>query len=208
VRIFSAGSALTYETAQNVKDVLGLIPTEIFGSTETGVIATRQFDKPDKGDWHPLEDVSITCDDMGILSVMSSYTSPEWIQTSDLVSKNGNTFTFLGRADSIVKIEGKRVSLLEIETALKSVGLAEDAVAVLLSTEKLAALVVLNDNGRNELSVRGKFRLGRYLRESLFAQGLPFSALPKIWRFADAIPTKETGKRDRQSIMAILEGDA
>lgn len=208
LRIFSAGSALTYETAQDVKNILGLIPTEIFGSTETGVIATRQFDGPDKGDWHPLEDVSISCDDMGILSVKSSYTSPEWIQTSDLVSKNGNAFSFLGRTDSIVKIEGKRVSLLEIETALKTVGLAEDAVAVLLSTEKLAALVILNDKGRNELSVRGKFRLGRHLRETLFAKGLPFSALPKIWRFVDAIPTKETGKRDRQSIMTILEGDA
>lgn len=208
LRIFSAGSALTHDTVQDVSTILRVVPTEIFGSTETGAIATRQFVDPQQDGWHPLEDVSVVCDDTGLMSVKSPYTSPEWIQTSDLISKTGNAFTFLGRADSIIKIEGKRVSLLEIETVLKIVGLVEDAAVALLPTEKLAALVVLNNNGTNELSLRGKFRLGRHLREALFAQGLSFSVLPKIWRFCNTIPTKETGKRDRQAIMNILEGDA
>lgn len=207
LQIFSAGSALTHDIAQEVSNILRVIPTEIFGSTETGAIATRQFEDAQIDAWQPLEEVSVMCDDMGLMSVKSPYTFSEWIQTSDLISKKGNAFTFLGRADSIIKIEGKRVSLLEIETVIKTLGLVEDAVVALLSTEKLAALIVLSDSGSHELSIRGKFRLGRHLREALFAQGLPFSVLPKIWRFSDVIPTKETGKRDSRAIMNILEGD-
>lgn len=208
IRIFSAGAALTYEVAQEAKKILRVTPTEIFGSTETGVVGTRRLENPDDDVWQLLQEVSISSDDVGIMSVKSPYTSPEWVETSDLIVRKGNGFLFLGRADSIVKIEGKRVSLLEIEGVLNRIDLVQEAIIIALSGERLAALVVLNQKGISELQIKGNFRLGRFLRESMSANGISISGLPKLWRFVENIPVLETGKRDMKSIISMFEGDA
>lgn len=208
LRIFSAGAPLTYEVAQEARKILGVAPTEIFGSTETGVVATRSLEKSNDDVWHLLPDVSILSDDLGVMSVKSPYTSPEWIETSDLITQKENGFLFLGRADSIVKIEGKRVSLLEVEANLNSIDLVKEAIVISLSGERLAALVVLNQKGISELQSKGRFRLGRFLRESMSANGTSISGLPKLWRFLENIPVLETGKRDMKSIISMFEGDS
>jgi acyl-coenzyme A synthetase/AMP-(fatty) acid ligase len=117
LRIFSAGAPLSFEASRQTKNIFGCLPNEIFGSTETGAFATRcQIDAD--APWHPLSGVNLRIDENGQLMLRSPFLGPDWLTTADLVEPNNTGFRFLGRADRIAKIEGKRIHLAEVEQAL------------------------------------------------------------------------------------------
>lgn len=99
---------------------------QLYGSSETGGIAIRSG-----GDslWRPLEGVSISSDE-GVLCVESPFVSSEVydeqftpigspFRTSDIIELSDNGFKIIGRASELVKIGGKRLSMVEIETFLE-----------------------------------------------------------------------------------------
>lgn len=101
--------------------------TQLYGSSETGGIAIR---KGDTHIWTPLEGVDVTCDKEGILCVDSPYvsrmvyddgfetiTSP--FQTTDIVVIGEGGFEIKGRCSELVKLGGKRLSMVEIERFLE-----------------------------------------------------------------------------------------
>lgn len=108
--IFSSGSLLEAPVAQ-----LWDFPVEVYGSTETGGIAWRRQEVAGTP-WTPLSGVKLSMKDDGTLLVRSPYVAPGGEQTSDLVRFVGEgRFELLGRADRIAKVEGRRVSLAELE---------------------------------------------------------------------------------------------
>ena len=110
-----------------------------------------------------------------------------------------------GRADDIVKIEGKRVSLKEVETALGQLDMVKAAAVVILPGEqaRLAAAIEPNAPGRVRLAELGTFRFGQYLRRQL-AERLDSVCLPKHWRFVTALPAAALGKRRAADILALF----
>ena len=99
---------------------------QIFGSTETGGIAYK-FSNTNK--WKPLNSVTITLNDEK-LSVVSPFISPYLLNkeilpisqpftTEDLVDIDDGGFKLLGRSNKIIKIAGKRISVLQIEVILE-----------------------------------------------------------------------------------------
>jgi acyl-coenzyme A synthetase/AMP-(fatty) acid ligase len=114
-------------------------------------------------------------------------------------------FHFLGRADRIAKIEGKRVSLVRLEEELAALPLVGDAATVVLggSPERLAAAVVLNREGRTRLDMLGAFRFSRELRSQL-SQVFEPAWLPKSWRFVEALPSGAMGKRREADVKALF----
>lgn len=206
-RVFSAGAPLSYDAAAEAKAILGRQPTEIFGSTETGAIATREQAVPDEA-WTPLPGIAIRpCDDDGRLSLRSPWVSEDWFDTDDLIAPVEHGFRFRGRADRIVKIEGKRISLPEIEQNLCRLPWITLAAATLVpgSPARLAAAVVLNGQGRERLAVVGGFRFGRLLRAAL-ADTQEAAGMPRLWRFVDALPSSDgLGKRRDADIRALFE---
>lgn len=204
-RIFSAGAPLSLAAASATADIFGCRPTEIFGSTETGAIATREQTTDDQP-WRLLPGMTMRQTETGCLSLRGPWIGEGWFDTADVVDPAPGGFRFIGRADRIVKIEGKRISLPEIEQTLARLPwITAAAVTVLPEVPvRLAAAVVLTDAGHEQLAALGSFRFGRFLRQTL--SGTQEAAgMPRLWRFVDQLPPLDgMGKRREGDIRALF----
>ncbi len=205
--VLSAGAPLSAAAAHHCLDVLGVLPTEIFGSTETGAIATRQQDHT-HSPWRPLPCNKVASTAHGLLRLQSPYVAPDrWIELTDQIRfDDDGGFHLLGRADRIAKIEGKRIDLGEIELALRGLdAIAQAAVTVLNDGRAvLAAVVVPSACGAAELAQLGPFRFGRQLRRQLAASQEP-AGMPRRWRFVAEIPAGPMGKVPQAALAALFE---
>lgn len=204
--IFSAGAPLSLSAAKDAVEILGVCPTEIFGSTETGAIATRRQTGGEEA-WQALPGITIASDAEECLKLRSPFLdNDDWFKTADMIEPAANGFHLRGRADRIVKIEGKRISLTAIEQALSSSPWTEAAAAVALPGDptRLAVLVVPSEAGRAKLAELGSFRFGRLLRKALSDTQEP-AGLPRLWRFRDQLPGGHMGKRHDAELLALFD---
>jgi acyl-coenzyme A synthetase/AMP-(fatty) acid ligase/3-hydroxymyristoyl/3-hydroxydecanoyl-(acyl carrier protein) dehydratase len=204
--IFTSGGVLPRETAEATEKTFGFYPWEIYGSTETSGIAYRQSKNGPA--WTPFADAEISLNPAGRLVVRSPYVrDPAGFVTGDEADllPNGR-FLLKGRADGIVKIEEKRVSLAEVERRLLQSGFVSDAAVIPLEDRRqyLGAAVVLNDAGKNRFGKCEKYEINRYFREYLLRFFEPV-LLPKKWRFPSALPGDAQGKKPRAPIKALFE---
>lgn len=208
--VLTAGAPLPADAAADAARVFGLLPTEIFGSTETGAIATRRQLAADTP-WQPLPGNRVQADAEGRLALASPWVDPAawpaaWYTGEDLIEPlPDGGFRLLGRADRVAKIEGKRVGLPEVERLLASSPWVSEAAVVALGAEtpELGAAVVPSALGRAELVRLGPFRFGRLLRRGL-ADALEAPARPRRWRFVDALPTAAMGKRPDRTVALLF----
>lgn len=202
--VFSSGSPLGMETANDLQHTCGQTPIEIYGSTETGGIAWRQQVKNDT--WQALPGVSIHIE-ADKLAVRSMWTENQaWTDTGDCAQAIGkDNFLLKGRSDGVVKIEDKRLSLLALETLLLEHPFIESAKLLVLTQARqtIAAACVLNNEGKDLLQQRGKRELQGIFRDHL-AQRYELITLPRRWRFVNILPTNEMGKHDWQSLAALF----
>ncbi|USG62616.1 AMP-binding protein [Sneathiella marina] len=206
--ILSAGGPLNFKSSRNAAKIFGTYPTEIFGSTETGGIAFRQQETATTP-FSPLLGMEVRIDQIGKLSVKSKYTDKrDWAETNDIAKLfEDGRFLLIGRANQFVKIEGKRISLAEIEKYLLRSDLIADAIAVVLNDERasLAAAIELTEAGWQLHEKIGPFRLNRHLRHFLNMY-LESAALPRRWRFVQRLPLNSQGKRVQKEIDELFEG--
>lgn len=203
--VLSAGAPLAETDAETARTVFGLSVTEIFGSTETGAIASRTRNRRDPA-WRPLPGVAIDATAEGLARVRAAQVPDGQHIGSDRVSTEVDGVRFTGRADSIVKIEGVRVNPTEVAKDLRSVAWIADAAVVAIGDPplELAAAVALTPEGKSLLAEIGPFRLGRALRHALAPSREPTS-LPRRWRFVDRVPTHALGKTDCAAIAALFD---
>jgi hypothetical protein len=207
--VFSSGGPLPFDASRGVADTLGQVPIEVFGSSETGGIAWRQCASATEP-WRPFADVHWRLEN-GCLSVKSPRLpdASAWWQTSDRAEPAGaGGFRLLGRADRIVKIEEKRVSLSAIERHLLATPWVQEAKALVVGTvigPRVAVVAVPTPAGR-ELADQGKRVLSDALRQSL-AELVEAIALPRRWRFVKALPINAQGKTP-EALLAALFTDA
>ncbi len=126
ITFLSSTGKLDAGVAKSLHDRLELTIYQLFGSTETGGIAYK-INEDEL--WRPLRGVSI--EKVGEnLSVNSPYISDFLIEeqlikvqkpfvTTDIIEIKEKNFKLLGRASEIIKISGKRISILEIESLLE-----------------------------------------------------------------------------------------
>ncbi len=197
--IFSAGAPLPESAVDDSQRVFDLTPTEIFGSTETGAIAHRRGQSA----WRPLPGNRVDAGEEGRLRLVSPWVAAphEGSDAIDLHADGG--FTLKGRLDRIVKIDGKRVSLTEVEDALTALPQVAAAAALQVGGD-LAAVVVLSPRGRTELENLRPFRFGRHLR-SLLADRFEPVARPRRWRYVAEIPTSAMGKRNPGELARLFD---
>ena len=197
----SAGN-LDFPDAEHFFNQTGCAVTEIFGSTETGGIATRQNSGKETA-WKPLDVIEWKIEN-DRLRVCSEFISPDlpkdsngFFITEDRVEKKeNNKFIHLGRADGVIKVAGKRVDLKEIETALKKIPGVDDVVVVSITSSGgrkniVAALV----EGKIDQSI---------VKESAIQMLEPY-AVPRIIRIVEKIPVLPTGKYDRVKIQSLIK---
>ena len=201
--VFSAGAPLAAADAWVARDILGVLPTEIFGSTESGAIATRQQANGSE-DWTLLPNIELRVDAGGV----AAFRGPQvagWVTTGDVVAPGPGGFRFIGRADGIMKVEGKRVATAEVEAALAALPWVEAAMVLLLPGPpvRLAAAVIPSPDGWQALRSQGHFRFGRSLAQALASRMEP-AGRPKRWRFVTDLPWRPMGKRDAAALAALF----
>ena len=208
--VFTAGAPLRGAQARAAAAVLGVLPTEIFGSTETGAIATRSQSGEDEA-WTPLPGIAVSGSHDGCMIVRSPFGPPgePFVSADRIEPMADGRFHFLGRTDRVAKIGGRRISLVRLEDALAALPSVCEASALVLgdAPERLAAAVVLSADGRRELQRVGTFRFSRDLRRQLSAQ-LESVWLPKSWRFVDALPRGAMGKPREAEVRTLFAAGA
>lgn len=203
--VFSSGGALPAESAMAAQRLLGVAPTEILGSSETGGIAWRRWNGEQPA-WQALPGVQWRVE-QGVLEVRSPHLlQNEWWRSQDRAEADGQGgFRLLGRADRIVKIEERRVSLDALERELAGHDYVQEAKVLSLvgARNTLAAVIVPSEAGwrcLHEIGRRGfSLRLGRQLAASQDAV-----TRPRRWRFVEALPVNAQGKSTEAMLTALF----
>lgn len=205
--VFSSGGNLDRKYA----DGFGAKLIEVYGSTETGGIAYRQPDIEQF--WKPLPGVDCSIGDNNCLLVESNFVSAlgsQAFQTADEINFNDDqSFELLGRADRIVKVEEKRISLSAIEEVLLQLSLVRDCIVTTFEQKDrdrkfLAVLLELSSEGYDFLWNKSRQELlelfNHHIRERL---GLAISI--RFWRILEKLPRDLQGKITREKISSIVD---
>lgn len=189
----SAGGVLPWPDAAAARQWFGRAVTEIYGSTETGVLAWRRREREAVG-WQPFPGVTFARDGAQHWRVRSALIpQPQGIVLDDRLDFDAaGRFQLCGRQERLIKIEDKRISLSEIERRLLALPEVAEAVAlpvcrarrsgigvvlVLASPVQAAALPQLRQQWRRELH-----------------KWLEPVAIPRFWRIVDTLPCDGQGK--------------
>lgn len=221
--VFSSGGPLTAQAAAAADTLFGTAPIEIYGSSETGGIAWRCRDER----WTALPGVQWRVDPAeGVLEVSSPHLrDQQWLRMADrAIAADAETnadvqrFILQGRTDRIVKLAEKRISLNAMERRLCASPLVAEArvllPAIATTTPSapprragLIAFVVLSESGHAALATAGKLALNRQLKAAL-SDTVEAIALPRSWRYLNALPLDAQGKTTQTALLALLNTPA
>ena len=210
---FSSGGPLPAEVAASYGAHLDHPVVEVYGSTETGGIAYRSVRNVTEAvPWTVFPKIAVSLvEESGQLAIKSPYLMEAgWYATADLAELLPDGRLLLkGRADRIVKLEERRISLTEIEGRLAESPEVEAARVLALTGAEgeraiLGAVVVPSEAGWGELTAGGKRALAERLRNTLkpFVESL---ALPRKWRFVRRLPATARGKTTNADLAALFE---
>jgi acyl-coenzyme A synthetase/AMP-(fatty) acid ligase len=188
---FTSGAPMTPDIDGAFRERTGQSVTQGYGSTETGGIAKRT----DFGAWHPFPGLEWKIAEDGRLVVRSPWQEKpgEWHVCDDVVSAEGDGFVLLGRADSVVKVAGKRFSTDEIVRAAMAVPGVGECVAVVYERfgENAVALFATCAQGGTTTATA--------LREALGTRLAPFK-VPRTIEVVAELPRLSNAKVDRQAL--------
>jgi acyl-coenzyme A synthetase/AMP-(fatty) acid ligase len=193
--ITSATAPLSRELAAEAEARYGAPVVELFGSTETCVIAHRRTTSETA--WRVYPDIVLKPQPDGTLVDAPYFGQPVVLQ--DIVELlPGHAFHLCGRNADLVEIAGKRASLADLTRRLLALPGVTDAVALQLDAEdgsgvrRIAALVVAP--ARSEAALLEELRLAV---DPVF--------LPRPFRRVAALPRNETGKLARTAVLEALK---
>ena len=145
--IITAGSVLDEKIRNSLKNITDAKVLNIYGSTETGIIAS------DLGDGFRLfKSVKILNYD-GINELTSNW-SDKYI-LNDEIKVTDDRLEIYGRSDRVVKIADKRFSLDMVEKYVKQSDLIYDAYGYVINN-RIGVLISLTENGRTTFRNTGK----------------------------------------------------
>jgi acyl-coenzyme A synthetase/AMP-(fatty) acid ligase len=206
LEVFSSGGLLSERAAAGLTAKLARSPVEVLGSTETGGVAwRRQSDSPR---WRALHEVELAQSARGCLLVRSGHLNlPDAFEMGDKIAMlDGHGFELLGRVDTVVKVEGKRLSLTELEARLSESPLIDQARAAVVRgrRDEVGVVATLTEAGAQALECSGKHKLNTQLRHYLsgfFDRPL----IPRRWRYLEHMPSNAQGKVLMADIVRCLE---
>nr|WP_278499452.1 hypothetical protein [Paraburkholderia fungorum] len=142
--------------------------------------------------------IEVRCDEDGALNVRSPHLDHVgWHRTDDKIAFDAEgRFRLQGRLDRVLKLDGKRVSLPELEARLALHPYVAQAAIVPLegaSRERVGAVVALTEAGSEALRTEGRVQFAKILRRHLAAY-FDVVVLPRHWRFRLALPFDARGK--------------
>jgi len=194
-RVVSATAPLSAQLAQDVEARCNAPLMEIYGSTETGMIATRN---PTQGaEWQLLPGIKLVAEGDCMRACGGHVETP--IAMNDIIEPlTAERFLLHGRMSDLVNIAGKRHSLASLNHLLNALPGVVDG-AFYMPDEaghdhvtRLAACVVAPGMAAADLLAA--------LREHIDPVFLPRPLL-----FVDELPRNRTGKLPRAALQALLQ---
>ena len=190
--VVSATAPLTSGLASAVEQVLQTQVLEVFGSTETCVIASRRTALEE--DWLLMPGVSLSPQPGGTLVQAPWFQQPTLLQ--DLVEcLPARRFRLCGRHSDQIEIAGKRASLADLTRRLQAIEGVLDAAVVQEEGEtgirRLAALVVAP--GLSAVAIVAELR-----------RSVDPAFVPRRIVKLDALPRNAVGKLPRQAVLDCL----
>ena len=208
IYILSSGSLLRPETSQSAMNMFGVSPFEVFGSTETGGVASRQ--QINGPFWHVFKPVNAHVDEMGRIVVASDFCCSVPYQMSDGVEFIDNkTFLLKGRADRLVKIAEERVSLIEVESAVEAFEFVSCCYVCAMDWNNrtiLGCVLTLTDKGKDFIVLHGRHEFITQLKKHLGQYFKPV-IIPRKFRIVNNLPMNRQGKIQRDSVMCLLSSN-
>ncbi|MEZ8760210.1 AMP-binding protein [Vibrio splendidus] len=206
--VFSSGGPLPTESAHQALNLLGHLPIEVFGSTETGGIAFRQQQSA-QTPWQLFDCIEASLNSENCIKLLSPYIDKNnWYQTADECEMvSSNQFILKGRTDRVIKIEEKRVSLVEVEKRLEQLPWISECVVIPFEEPErliLASVLVLSEEGQAKLATMSKGKFWLMLRSEL-RKWLEPIAIPRKYRVVDEIPLNSQGKRLTSHIEQLVK---
>lgn len=192
-RILCATSPLSQDLAQRAEAAMDSELLEIFGSTETGQIATRRTSQTDE--WTLLGDIKISNNSEGFTASGEHLQAP--VTLTDMIEISGQrSFRLIGRSKDMVNIAGKRTSLGYLNSILKKIPGINDGVfffpTTAISSHQRLALAYTSTN-ITPLTLQKELR--RYI-DPVF--------LPRPMLRVDEIPRNQTGKVLQRSLDELI----
>ncbi len=192
--ILSATAPLSRELAVRASERFAAPVLEIFGSTETGAIATRRTIEQET--WFTLEGIRLQAR-AEYVEIDAGQTDPV-VLSDDLVLYDATRFAFRGRHHDMIKIAGKRASLADLNQRLLALPGIEDGAFMQLEENgagvaRLAAVVVAPNLDENTIIAA----LGDQL-DPVF--------LPRRLRRVSRLPRDASGKLPCARLRDLLNG--
>ncbi|MEZ0307147.1 MAG: AMP-binding protein [Ramlibacter sp.] len=164
---------------------------EIYGSTETGVVAMRRT--ASEPNWRPVDGVRVEPTEAGTQVWGAHFVSPQTL--ADQVELDGEGgFRLLGRRGDLIKIGGRRASLAGLNLLLQDLPGLGDGVFYLPATGAPTERLVLIHAG----DLLDRAAVEKWLRERMDPVFLP-RAIIRV----DRLPRTEGGKLQRAALDAI-----
>jgi len=196
--ITSATAPLSRELAAEAQARYGAPMVELFGSTETCVIAHRRT--ASETEWQLYPGIALRPQPDGT-QVDAPYFAQSVVLQDVVELLPDRRFNLRGRNADLVEIAGKRASLADLTHRLLALTGVNDAVALQLDEpdgagiRRIAALVVAP--GRSEAELTEELR-----------RAVDPVFLPRPLRRIDRLPRNETGKLTRAAVLAALAAPA
>jgi acyl-coenzyme A synthetase/AMP-(fatty) acid ligase len=201
---FSSAGVLDPADSDDFHRRTGLGVIEVYGSTETGGIASMcraegesAFTPFDNIDWRIVDER---------LHVRSDFVSPEierapdgFVATCDRTRRHdGNSFLLLGRSDTVVKVAGKRVDLEEVRSKLNEVPGVRDCVVISLP---------VHSGRENAIAALVEGNLGKADVVLSLSDVLEPYAMPRSIKIVDNMPYTTAGKYDKKVIEEMFRSE-
>lgn len=200
--VLSAGGPLSAEAKATLKAWSPSTIYEIYGSTETGVVASRAHkDSDETPDWTLIDEGALNETPEGW--VLSSPLLTKGVLTLDdrLTMTGERTFRLLGRRDRVVKIGEVRLSLTEVERVVeRRLGLVIRALPIEQGDRTFIGAVV---NEKLSPQWQGALPDRRTVTKALYGVLDPL-ARPRLWRSVEDWPINAQGKVETQRLLELF----
>ena len=207
--VFSSAGALDAAGSANCADIFGTEAIEIYGSTETGGIAWRK--QRSNPLWRPFPCVNLSAAPDNTFTARSPYFDGT-VAGGDLIAcTDDGLFTLLGRVDSTVKIEGRRIDLKDIDAKLLALPDCADCHTIYHKTnrrEQTVSFIVLKKDSPLYVLYKENEQAAKKQIQDYLYKYFDKTLAPKKIYLLDAIPKNAMGKINHAQLESLLNRTA
>ncbi|MDC7124184.1 MAG: AMP-binding protein [Spirochaetales bacterium] len=203
--LFSAGGFLPENVALKASESFHSSILEIYGSTEAGSMGWKY--SPDSASWNLFSPHSLKIENGKALLKSPYLFNDGWEELDDILEwSKDNKFRLIGRKDSVVKVEEKRVALNDMERQLLLHPWVSDCIVLFFQEKRqyLGAVVLLDQNKSDEWGIKKKLEINNELRRFL-KETFPPVVVPRKWRYPDEMPRNNMGKVKKAEALKLFE---